>query len=75
MFAKIGKKLPLKNGVFLTDNLRSPLFLYTFVLSKRKGGSLKGGELQDRLSQLWDSLKTKIISCIMGPYQLYKIRY
>ena len=28
---------------------------------------------RDRLSRFRDSLKTEIISCIMGPYQLYKI--
>ena len=28
---------------------------------------------RDRLSRFRDSLKTEIISCIKGPYQLYKI--
>ena len=49
----------------------SPLFFVT-LHCQREG---KAVVARDRLSRLRDSLKTEIISCIKGPYQLYKINY
>ena len=39
---------------------------------QRKG---KAVGARDRLSRFRDSLIREIISCIKGPYQLYKLRY
>ena len=48
-----------------------PLFFVT-LHCQREG---KAVVARDRLSRFRDSLKTEIISCIMGPYQPYKLRY
>ena len=47
-------------------------FFFVTLHSQREG---KAVVARDRLSRFRDSLKTEIISCIMGPYQLYKINY
>ena len=46
---------------------------YLLLLQCQREG--KAVVARDRLSQLWDSLIREIISCIKGPYQLYKLRY
>ena len=48
----------------------SALLFFVTLHCQREG---KAVVARDRLSRFRDSLKTEIISCIMGPYQLYKI--
>ena len=50
----------------------SALLFFVTLHCQREG---KAVVARDRLSQLWDSLIREIISCIKGPYQLYKLRY